>query len=182
MRYGFDGLAAQVAPILRADPLSGELPGHFPLYSKQQHIGTSMSPDGKRSAGLCSCGIYRYVCERAANQAWRRAETSGRSCSAACAVFLTVMTVRQRQTVLVQKEAPCSLRMQSRQLDPSDVFQHCDRRRIHAAECFDAVRTCVAALRSGHNGARRVDGLLPAHGDGGRHQTALPRHDETCPA
>ena len=83
------------------------------------------------------------------NQARRRASTSGRSCSLACAVFF------QGHRVTVEKtpdRARCELRSMFRpqhlgQLDKGDVDLALDRRQNHVAIRFNPLGALVATLR-----------------------------------
>ena len=104
----------------------------------------------------------------AANQDRRRAPTSGRSCSAACAVFF------ERHRVTVEKPPDRAGReggtvpgaQQLRKFDKADVLLGLNCRQDRRPESFDAMRARVTALRLGAHRARGVVRANPSHRTG----------------
>lgn len=84
----------------------------------------------------------------ASNQARRRAATSGRSCSLACAVFFdgNGMAVEKSPHRARGKAGAMFLPQQRRQFDESDIHLALDRRQDDVAIGFNAMRSPVATL------------------------------------
>src|SRR6195952_4717211 len=81
------------------------------------------------------------------NQVWRRATTSGRSCSLACAVFFEgyVVTVEKTPDRAVSERRLMVAPQHVGQLGQGDVLLSLNRRQDHVPERLDMMRTHVAA-------------------------------------
>ncbi len=106
----------------------------------------------------------------AANQARRRAATSGRSCSAACAVFFEghAVAIKAAPHCARCERGPMLGAQHLSQLNQADVLLCGYGRQDHRAERLYAMRSRVAALRLGLDRARPVDGFHPPNSARGR--------------
>jgi hypothetical protein len=102
----------------------------------------------------------------ASNQALRRAATSGRSCSLACAVFFEGHRVTVEKTPHGAGREGCAMLRAKHlgQFDKSNVLLHLDRGQDHIVKGFDVMRARVTALGLGADRACRIARVDPANG------------------